>query len=72
MDAYRVTDGLMFVSVCVRGWSSVCVFGEKVQPVLQIALTVTGNLHPLTLTACNKQKTATSLILRHSYCIVST
>lgn len=43
---YRVTGG----PVCVRG--GVRVFGEEVQPVLQIALTVARHLHPLALPTC--------------------
>lgn len=49
--SYCVADRLVFVWRCV--WSrSVCVFGEKVQPVLKILLCVTGNLHPLVVATC--------------------
>lgn len=55
--SYCVADGLRLVQVCRGGWS-VCLFGEKIQPVLQILLTVTRHLHPLTLAACHhKRKT---------------
>lgn len=56
METYCVTDRLMLVRVCVCG-RSVCVFGEEVQPVLEIVLTVTGHLHPLTLATCTATHT---------------
>lgn len=58
MWTYSVTDGQMLVGVCVRR-RGVCVFGEEVQPVLEVVLTVTGHLHPLALATCTAAHTHT-------------
>lgn len=49
-----VADGLSLVCGCHR---SVCVFGEQVEPVLEIVLAAACHLHAFTLATCATTKT---------------